>query len=663
MAFIRVPNAGSLGVNKDLSDHELPINAWTDCQNIRFLDGYAYQFYGHGEVYNSPSVVPYHVLPVIIGTERYWIYAGAQKVYAVTNTNGVAVHTNITRQETNLLTYSEQFDNAAWVKNNATVTANSTTDPNGGSTADTLTATSSNATIYQTVTLANSPYTFSIYLKRKTGTGTVSITVDGTTLENVTLTSSWVRFDTHLTPTAGSNTVGIKINTNGDEVYAWGAQLEPGTIMGDYVQTTTTSTSADENYSATQNSWTSTLLGGIPVLNPNNGNDYPQRWNLDINSRLVNLENWPENVYCQSMRSYKGYLVAMNITKGTDNYPFMVKWSNPADPGSIPNSWDETNPANDAGEIDLAEGYDPIVDGLQLRDSFMIYKESSVWRMDYVGGPFVFKFQKVLGTSGALNRNCVVEVDGFHFVLTNSDVIVHDGQTSTSVLDKQTRRFLFQDMDVDAVGQAFVFKNPFVNEVFVCYASIGASIPNKAMVWNYKDKTVSFRDIPNLNHAAFGPVDNGLIGNWNQDSDPWDSDLTWWDGPDFTPSTARVIMASNDQKLYLLDASASFDGVIPSAYLERIGLGFDADDKIKLVRGIRPRITGNVGDTVIVKIGSSSDPYATPTYTSMTHTIGSTISNDCLVAGRYIAIRFETGTAYQWRLDSYDLDVEMAGNW
>lgn len=663
MAFIKVPNAGSVGVNKDLSLHELPLNAWTDCQNIRFLDGYAYQFYGHGAVYSTPSVTPYHVLPVTVGSTKYWIYLGSQKAYAVTITGGVAVHTNITRQDTNLLTYSADFSNANWVKNNATVTANSTTDPNGGSTADTLTATSSNATIYQTVTLANSPYIFSIYLKRKTGTGTVSITIDGTTLTNVTLTSSWVRFETTLTPSAGSKTVGVRINTNGDEVYAWGAQLEPGTIIGNYVPTTSTSVAADQNYNATQNSWTSTMLGGIPVMNPDNGLDYPQRWNLDINSRLVNLENWPEHVYCQAIKSYKSYLVALNITKGSTNYPYMVKWSNPADPGSIPDSWDETNPANDAGEVDLAEGYDQIVDGLQLRDSFMIYKQASVWRMDYVGGPFVFKFQKVLGTSGALNKNCIVEVDGFHFVLTNSDVIVHDGQTATSVLDKQTRRFLFQDMDVDYTSQAFVFKNPYLNEVFVCYTSVGNTVPNKAMVWNYKDKTISFRDIPNLNHAAPGQVDDELNTDWNQDSDPWLADLSWWNTLDYTTSASRVLMASNDTKLFMLDATTTFDGTQPEAYLERTGLGLDADDKIKVIRGVRPRITGNPGQTVTVKIGVSSDPYTTPTYTSMTYTIGSTVSCDCMVAGRYVAVRFESDTAYQWRLDSYDLDVETAGNW
>ena len=71
-----------------------------------------------------------------------------------------------------------------------------------------------------------------------------------------------------------------------------------------------------------------------------------------------------------------------------------------------------------------------------------------------------------------------------------------------------------------------------------------------------------------------------------------------------------------------------------------------------------------MGETVLVKVGSSADPFIGPTWgPTMTHTIGSTVSNDCLVSGRYIAVRLETGTAYQWRLDSYDLDIEDGGMW
>ncbi|QGZ42715.1 hypothetical protein IP92_05752 [Pseudoduganella flava] len=526
MPFVSVPNCGSVGVIRDLSQHELPINAWTDSSNIRFLDGYCYQFYGYGQVYGTPAVTPLHTSPAISPTgTRYWLYASDKKIYAAYINAGAAVHTNLTRQ------------------------------------------------------------------------------------------------------TAG----------------------------------------VDVDYSAQPNEWTSTNLGGVPILNPGNKIDPPQQWSLDPANRCTALSNWPANTYCKSMRAYKVFLVALGVTKAGQEYPYMVKWSTAADPGAVPATWDPSNAAELAGEYDLATGGDRIVDGLPLGDALMIYKENSIWRMSFIGGQDVMGFQKVFGESGALNRNCVVdiEVDGqpSHFVVTANDVIVHNGSSHVQVLDKQARRALFQDLDTAAVGRTFVFKNPFLNEVFICYASIGNSVPNKALVWNYKDKTVSYRTMPNVNHAACGSVDNTLNGTWDADGEPWDSDLTKWNGPDFTPNASRVMMASNDTKFYLLDSSASYDGVLPSSYVERVGLSFGTDVNRKLVRSIRPRITGNDGDTVIVQVGTQQTPYSPPTYTSMTYTIGSTLSCDCMVEGRYIAIRFENGTAFNWRLDSFDIDVQERGRY
>jgi len=593
--FYPIKDVGAIGVNSDLSAHELPPNAWTDASNVRFLDGFAYQFLGHAEVYNSPAFVPQHVVPCNISNQRYWIYATAAKTYATTVSGGTVTTTDIT----------------------------------------------------------------------------------------------------HVTPRTG-----------------------------------------------VVNQWTSTLLSGIPILNSGDTTNVPMYWDLNLSNKFVDLPNWLPNCFCKSLRTYKNFLVALNITRppkiaistitrvgttatlttssnhglstgntvyitqaspsqyngtftitvtgattftytmtsdpgasatlstrsalygGTGtNKPFLVKWSHPADPGAVPVSWDEQDPAKDAGETDLAEGQDPIIDGLQLRDSFMIYKENSVWRMDYVGGQYVMRFSKVFGTSGALNRNCIVEVDGFHCVLTGQDIIVHDGQTATSVLDKQTRRFLFQNIDSTNIGKCFVFKNTFFNEVFICYPTVGSSVCDKAVVWNYKDRTVTFRTLPNVNHAAYGSIDTSS-GTYDTDVGSFSSDISLFDGLDLVPSTARVIMASNDQKLYMLDASASFNGSIPVAYLERRGLSLGAPDKRKLIRGMRLRIKGSTGDTVTIKVGGSDDPYADPVYnTTVTHTIGSTVAVNFLVDKRYLAYRLETGTAYQWRLDSLDFDVVEAGSW
>jgi hypothetical protein len=76
-------------------------------------------------------------------------------------------------QRQNLVTFSESFDNAAWTKNVATITANASVSPDGYTNADTLTEstfTSDSAFIYETLVVTPStPYTTSVFVKQGAG--------------------------------------------------------------------------------------------------------------------------------------------------------------------------------------------------------------------------------------------------------------------------------------------------------------------------------------------------------------------------------------------------------------------------------------------------------------------------------------------------------------
>ena len=74
----------------------------------------------------------------------------------------------IEEQRTNLLTYSEQFDNAAWVKTRSSITANVTTAPDGTVTADKLIADTSSTSHYvgaRPAVTSGTKYTYSVYAK------------------------------------------------------------------------------------------------------------------------------------------------------------------------------------------------------------------------------------------------------------------------------------------------------------------------------------------------------------------------------------------------------------------------------------------------------------------------------------------------------------------
>lgn len=142
-------------------------------------------------------------------------------------------------QSLNQLLQTSVFSNAAWIAQSVTLTSGQT-DPVAGTDAFTVTADAANAKINQIVQLKDGTLNriFSIYIKRKTGTGAVALTIDGTTYTNETITGSWARYDLS-EPQSGTAYPGVRLAVSGDEVYLAFAQLEDGDTPTDYDGNTT----------------------------------------------------------------------------------------------------------------------------------------------------------------------------------------------------------------------------------------------------------------------------------------------------------------------------------------------------------------------------------------------------------------------------------------
>ena len=108
-------------------------------------------------------------------------------------------------------------------------------------TATTLTATAADAIILQPITLASAARCASAYVKRRTGTGTISFTQDGgSTWTDITAqinSSTWSRVQ--ITSTLANPSVGFKISTSGDAIDVDCAQNEAGAVATSPIVTTT----------------------------------------------------------------------------------------------------------------------------------------------------------------------------------------------------------------------------------------------------------------------------------------------------------------------------------------------------------------------------------------------------------------------------------------
>lgn len=127
---------------------------------------------------------------------------------------------------TNRALHSQAFDNAVWVAANVTKAANEAVAPDGTTTADTLTASAANGTVIQDLgVVASAAKAGGLWIKRKTGTGNIDLTLDGgTTWTTKAITAAWTRIQ--ITQTLADEDFGIRIVTSGDALWVWQGQVE-----------------------------------------------------------------------------------------------------------------------------------------------------------------------------------------------------------------------------------------------------------------------------------------------------------------------------------------------------------------------------------------------------------------------------------------------------
>jgi hypothetical protein len=333
----------------------------------------------------------FHIAPGGVGIETGSIYAwGAQlnegssaltyrktvdrlDIPRIDYTDGGCPSILLEPLRTNLVKRSQEFDNTSFQKNVSSVSANTTTAPDGTLTADTWTGNGTSSTHYLAQVVAQSTsgvaYTQSVFAKKGTNdfiqiVGTISIYdansyanfdlengVVGTIGSSATATitdfgNGWYRCT--MTATATATAIGngfllwlinsatstrVETNSLATSVHLWGAQLEAGSYPTSYIPTVAST--------VTRNADEISKTGISDLLNPSEGTFYAEISALanDLTARILSLSDGTGDntvqirfsnasnqirldIYGQS-GSYRSTVTVLDIT---ENHKVLIKW-------------------------------------------------------------------------------------------------------------------------------------------------------------------------------------------------------------------------------------------------------------------------------------------------------------------------------------------------
>lgn len=195
----------------------------------------------------------------------------------------------------------------------------------------------------------------------------------------------------------------------------------------------------------------------------------------------------------------------------TDFDPMLVRWS------------DQENPyqwvpaiTNQSGEFRLSHG-SYIVTSNPTRQENLIWTDSALYSMQYLGAPLVWGFNLLMDNLSIMSPNAAVTANNVTYWMGRDKFYVYSGRVET--LPCALRQYIFNDLNLDQAYQVFSGSNEAYNEVWWFYCSNGSTVANKYVIYNYLENIwyygslnrTAWLDSPLRDYPMAASYDNRII--------------------------------------------------------------------------------------------------------------------------------------------------------
>jgi hypothetical protein len=206
---------------------------------------------------------------------------------------------------------------------------------------------------------------------------------------------------------------------------------------------------------------------------------------------------------------FQNYILVSDTSRfvlvfGTNDYgqtflnPMLIRWSDQEDPYT----W-TPQATNQAGSLQLSHGSE-IITAVQSRQEIVVFTDSSLYSLQYVGPPFVWTAQLIADNVSIIGPNAAVIASGAVYWMGVDKFYKYDGRVQT--LNCDLRRYIFNDFNKLQPQQVYAGTNEGFNEVWWFYCSADSTVIDRYVIYNYVENVWSYG---NMGRTAW--LDSGLL--------------------------------------------------------------------------------------------------------------------------------------------------------
>ena len=291
--------------------------------------------------------------------------------------------------------------------------------------------------------------------------------------------------------------------------------------------------------------------------------------------------------------------------------PMLIAWSDQENAAE----WEPLS-TNTAGSFRLSAG-SQIIGAIRARQETLIWTDTSMYNMQFIGQPFTFGVNLVNEGVGLIGPNAAVNTPKGVFWMDKKGFYTYTGQVQDIPCSVQD--YVFNDLEEGQAFQVFGFLNKEFDEVGWFYCASDETTISKYVVFNYEEKAWS---IGELNRSSW--LDQGIFDN------PIGSYTTNDVGYLYNHETGNDADGSPMDNVFI--ESSDFD----------IGEGEEFQYVSRIIPDIRFTGSGGTGQTVNVVLKQRNFPGESLTTNSTSTCTSSTTKIDTRLRARQAALRIES---------------------